>query len=513
MPEWTRRDRPAYYPVNATQANLFEMSVDQEEATYLSTLNPGICRERGVTFTPQWIVDFMLRLLGEYDTPDTTIVDAGAGAGRFTLSAAGQLPRARVLAVEKDAELAASLGKLVRKSGFERRASVLREDFLVASLPVAGRKVFLGNPPYVRHHTLSRAQKSWLAKAGRALGGGFSELSGLHVYFLARCLMEARAGDRLLMILPTEWLETRYGRDLKSAMLRRASSIDMYVFRPGVEVFDSAMTTSVILDLAFGGSRRGVFASLLDVDTREMDTELRRISLPEDAAERVNWLHLAWSVTGVEECPAVDDVETMELGEIFNIHRGQVTGMNAVWIANPETISLIPDRYLFPCVTDGREILDCAGNALQSSVGMKLAIDLPCDLNAIPKSERARVLRFLDNARSAGAADTYVAKHRKPWWRIGLKQPPAIMMSYMARQAPKFVLNDCSARLLNIAHGLYPRVPMSKAQLRRVVSWLNQAQLGRVGRTYAGGLMKVEPGDAMRIRVPRLEMAQQRLAA
>lgn len=512
MPEWTRRDRPAYYPVNAAQANLFEMSVDQEEATYLSSLNPRICRERGVTFTPQWIVDFMLGLLGDYDTSDTTIVDAGAGAGRFALAAARRLPRARVLAVEKDVELAASLGKLVRKSGFERRASVLREDFLVASLPVAGRKVFLGNPPYIRHHTLSRAQKSWLAKAGRTLGGGFSELSGLHIYFLARCLMEAREGDRLLMILPTEWLETRYGRDLKSAMLRRASSIDLYVFRPGVEVFDSVMTTSVILDLGFGGSRKGVYASLLDVNTREQDTELRRISLPEDAAERVNWLHLAWSVTGVEPRPAVD-VDTIELGELFNIHRGQVTGMNAVWIANPETIPLIPDRYLFPCITDAKEILDCPGNALQSSVGLRSAIDLPCDLDEIPQSERARVQRFLDAARSAGAADTYVARHRKPWWRIGLKQPAAIMMSYMARQAPRFVLNQCSARLLNIAHGLYPRAPMSAAQLRRIVSWLNQAQLGRIGRTYAGGLMKIEPGDAMRIRVPRLNMSQQRLAA
>jgi len=499
--------------MNAIQANLFEMSVDQEEATYLSSLNPKIVRERGVTFTPQWIVDFMLGLLCAHNTSNTTIVDTGAGAGRFTLAAAKQLPRARVLAVEKDLELAGSLGKLVRKSGFERRVSVLREDFLAAALPIAGSKVFLGNPPYIRHHTLSRSQKSWLAKAGRTLGIGFSELSGLHIYFLARCLIEARDGDRLLMILPTEWLETRYGRALKAAMLKRASSIDLYVFRPGVEIFDSAMTTSVVLDLSFGGSRQGVYASLLDAECRAQDTELRRIALPKEAAESANWLHLAWSVTGIEEQPAIDDVETIELGELFNIHRGQVTGMNAVWIASPETISFVPDCYLFPCITDAKEILNCAGNALQSTDGLRMAIDLPCELDEIPRSERARVSRFLDAARSAGAADTYVAKHRKPWWRIGLKQPPAIVMSYMARQAPKFVLNHCSARLLNIAHGLYPRAPMSAAQLRRIVSWLNRAQLGRVGRTYAGGLMKIEPGDAMRIRVPRLEMAQQRLAA
>jgi hypothetical protein len=134
-------------------------------------------------------------------------------------------------------------------------------------------------------------------------------------------------------------------------------------------------------------------------------------------------------------------------------------------------------------------------------------------LNKLCDQDRARVTRFLKIARNSGAADTYIARHRSPWWRVGLREAPAVVMSYMARQSPRFAVNDCYARLLNIAHGLYPKVDLSKMQLRAMVDWLNSAPLGRVGRTYAGGLMKVEPGDALRIRIPDPATLTRRLAA
>ena len=67
--------------------------------------------------------------------------------------------------------------------------------------------------------------------------------------------------------------------------------------------------------------------------------------------------------------------------------------------------------------------------------------------------------RFLRAAVAAGAADGYVARHRTPWWRVRLAEPPPILASYMARRPPAFVRNLAGARFLNIAHGLYPREP------------------------------------------------------
>lgn len=489
------------------------MTIDDVEAAYLFGRPAGERRNRGVTFTPQWIVDLMIGFVAQRRRSDVTVVDTGAGAGRFSISAARALPETRVIAIESDSELASVLRKLIRRLKLAGRVSVLHEDFLSVSIPDDRPRIFIGNPPYVRHHALPRSRKSWLGMAGRALGNTFSELAGLHVYFLLRCLMEAKSGDRLVMVLPSEWLETRYGADLKRSLLDRASSIALYVFPPGAQIFEGTMTTSVVLDLGFGGAGVDVSAGLIDPSKKSIVRRPLTMQLPQTAPERANWLHLAWAATGCEHAFDRDLPGTVELGDLFRIHRGQVTGMNSVWIANRDTEPLIPDRFLFPSVTDAKEILGSNSGGLDSQVALRRVIDLPADLTGLEECERVRVMRFLDLAKKSGAADTYIAKHRSPWWRVGLREPPAIVMSYMARRAPKFAINRCSARLLNIAHGLYPKVRLSDAQLRAIVGWLDESPPSRVGRTYAGGLIKVEPGDASRIRVPDPFAIAPRLAA
>ena len=58
------------------------------------------------------------------------------------------------------------------------------------------------------------------------------------------------------------------------------------------------------------------------------------------------------------------------------------------------------------------------------------------------------------------------------------------------------------ARHLNIAHGLYPREPLSAATLDALVAWLRGNVRASGGRTYAGSLTKFEPREIERILVP-----------
>jgi len=74
-------------------------------------------------------------------------------------------------------------------------------------------------------------------------------------------------------------------------------------------------------------------------------------------------------------------------------------------------------------------------------------------------------------------------------------------VTYMARRPPAFVRNRAAARHLNIAHGLYPREPMSASALDRLAAALRAAAGGAAGRVYAGGLMKLEPREIERMRI------------
>jgi len=192
------------------------------------------------------------------------------------------------------------------------------------------------------------------------------------------------------------------------------------------------------------------------------------------------------------------------LGDFFKVQRGQVTGANAIWIAR-QGVPQVPRKYLFPTVTDAGEIIGLGGAPLRNADKLQQVIDLPADLATLPDAERKQIGAFLDWAKREGVTRSYVVTHRKPWWRVGLKPPPPIIMTYMGRRPPVFARNLANARLLNIAHGLYPLRPVSPRVMEALVAWLNANVSVAHGRTYGGGLVKFEPGEAMRIPVPPLE--------
>lgn len=137
---------------------------------------------------------------------------------------------------------------------------------------------------------------------------------------------------------------------------------------------------------------------------------------------------------------------------------------------------------------------------------LRCVIDLPVELDSFGELERREIERFLKIARAKGANEGYIASHRKAWWSVGLRAPAPIISTYMARRPPAFVVNKAHARHINIAHGLYPRDPMSMDAQKALVGFLQVNISQREGRTYAGGLTKFEPREMERLIVPTPEM-------
>ena len=68
--------------------------------------------------------------------------------------------------------------------------------------------------------------------------------------------------------------------------------------------------------------------------------------------------------------------------------------------------------------------------------------------------------------------------------------------------------NLASARHINIAHGLYPREPLTERALSGLVNHLAVGTNVIDGRTYAGGLTKFEPREMERLFVPGLDVLE-----
>lgn len=462
--------------------------------TFCSLRNAIERRSSGATYTPAPIVSAMMAWASSRG-PIARVIDPGAGSGRFTVAAGRALPRAELVAVETDPMAALLTRAHIATAGLASHASVRLDDYRTLSLPALGkgRTLFVGNPPYVRHHLLGPKWKAWMTATARSHGLTASQLAGLHVHFFLATLEHARPGDLGVFVTASEWLDVNYGQVVRDLLLGGLGGRSIHIVDPKAMPFPDAITTAAITCFEVASKPTSIFMRSV-----ESVKELANL----DGGHPVRRDHLAiaprWSVFTK---PAVDAHEGfVELGELCRVHRGQVTGANDVWIAGEHAAGL-PNAVLFPTVTKARELF-VAGSELSDPAALRCVVDLPADLDVFDKDERKLVEKFLRFAREQGAHNAFTAKHRKAWWSVGLREPAPILATYMARRPPAFVRNRAAARHINIAHGLYPREPMSERVLRRLADYLSHGTSLSQGRVYAGGLTKFEPKEMERLLVP-----------
>ncbi|UJB63269.1 N-6 DNA methylase [Acidovorax sp. YS12] len=453
-------------------------------------------RAAGAVYTPAPIVQSMMRWLTNQGTP-ARIVDPGAGSGRFILAAGEAFPDAQLVAVEMDPLAALMLRANLSARGWTERATVLVKDYREIKLPrCAGMTAFIGNPPYVRHHDIPEGWKAWYASHFAGFGIKASALAGLHLHFFLQTRLLAKMGDVGAFITSSEWMDVNYGSALRRLLLTELGGVALHVLEPTVEAFPGTATTAAITGFRVGETTEPVRVRSVN-ELKQLNGLTKGTDVPRER------LHAAprWSIIVRPSEAAMAD--GIELGELFRVHRGQVTGANGIWIAGEHAESL-PDRVKLPAVTKAKDLIQ-AGAHLHSAELLRRVIDLPAELDDFTQDERRRISAFLAWAKLNGADQSYIAQHRKAWWSVGLKAPAPILCTYMARRPPQFTLNACDARHINIAHGLYPRQPLADNVMARLVAWLNTNINTANGRTYAGGLTKFEPKEIERLRIPRLE--------
>ena len=466
---------------------------------------PAERREQGATYTPFAIVEAMMNWAGAFQVGAAAgperIVDPGVGSGRFLLAAGRKFPKAELIGIDVDPVATLIARGNLAAAGFEDRSRILLADYREAKLPAtSGRTLYVGNPPYVRHHLLPAKWKRWLTTEARGLGYDASQLAGLHVHFFLATVLEAKAGDFGSFITAAEWLDVNYGRLMRAMFLNELGGQSLTVVEPTARPFADAAATAVISTFEIGSQPRSIHIRRVD-DAGQLEPLAGGLLLHRDRLEsQARWSHLTRRTKAA--APGF-----VELGELCRVHRGQVTGANRVWIAGKHSLGL-PAAVLFRSVTKARELFQ-AGRALSDRSSLKDVIDLPVDLSVFDREERKAIDRFLRLARASGAADGYVAANRKAWWSVGLKAPAPILATYMARRPPAFVRNLIGARHINIAHGLYPRDPLAPEILDRLAAYLARATDVRHGRTYAGGLTKFEPREMERLLVPGPELLSQ----
>jgi len=454
-------------------------------------------RDMGAFYTPQSLASPMMNWVLE--RKPIRLIDPGCGSGRFTQIALLADPTIQTISIDLD-PLATLMTRATLSVLKRTRSIVCHADYTTFRInPISGRTAFIGNPPYVRHHQIPREAKERVAKIALNLGHNMSQLAGMHAYFFVATAALATCGDVGCFVTSSEWMDVNYGKIVRDLLLNALGGTGIHAFGPRAIPFDDAMTTAAITFFEVGSKTDRMLFLMSDEPTLKGGLGVGANAVSKRTLEK----SCRWSPFLRDS--AVGEVPLATLGSVARVSRGQVTGGNEFFVMNRHrALQLGIEEFCRPAITSARQIIRSSG-VVRDTPDLMVVLEVPEDIDRSKYPELDAYLKTGEAPVNGQPpiSERWIPSHRRVWWSVKVPAPK-IVASYMARQAPWFALNPDGVGLLNIGHGLYPRVNMTADDLRSLVESLNGMREGFVGlgRTYHGGLEKFEPKEMENLPIP-----------
>ncbi len=364
----------------------------------------------------------------------------------------------------------------------------------------------IGNPPYVRYQ-LHRGEDRKLSRtAAREAGIELNELASIWAAFVVHATSFLAPGARLALVLPAELMFVNYAAPVRRMLLERFSRVHLAVFEE--RLFADAQEEVVLL-LAEGYGQGSSTALRLHQFRNSADLQLIDEGIehtPASTSER--W---TGSLVGLEAQGVLS--QALASGQFSTLHGwgetslGAVTGNNKWFTLSPaqaRDLGLSPADLVRISPPGSRHLrgleLDQEHWERLGEHGGATYLFRPA---ALPS---AAGHRMVEEGELLGVDNAYKCRVRTPWWRVPLLSVPDLFMTYMNADTPRLTTNEAAVHHINSIHGVYLGADVRELgrELLPLASLNTLSMLGAemVGRSYGGGILKVEPREADRLPVP-----------
>ena len=189
----------------------------------------------------------------------------------------------------------------------------------------------IANPPYIRHHRLSLAQKGYLSEfARKTTGRHIDARAGLHVYFLIRALQTLAPGGRLAYIVSADICEGVFAQALWQWICSRYRLDGVVAFAAEATPFPDVDTNALVLFIRnVSPTKEFDWMKCLDCDSKELTTLVSGQHQKNYRGIQVYRRQLSEGlVTGLSRPPSDGATHQYTLGDFASVMRGIVTGDN-----------------------------------------------------------------------------------------------------------------------------------------------------------------------------------------
>lgn len=464
---------------------------------------PSDTKTRGGYYTPKPIARFVARWVSETG-PHTLEPAAGDGALLDELALLGS-PTAVELVPEEAEKAQQSSGVEVHVGDFFHWfTDSMHESFDGVA----------GNPPYIRFGNWEEEYRSVAFDYMKNLGLNPTRLTNAWLPFVIASVMATRRGGRIGLVLPAELLQVDYAKQVRSFLIDHCSDITIISFS---QLVFPGILQEVVLLLAVRGEgpalMRGIeVQTAADLDEVQLDT----IAIQAPLHESEKWTKYYLQPEQIELLRRFkSDDRLSQFGDFAAVNVGVVTGRNSFFCMTEAkaaerglsdlTIGLLSrSASLISTTFTSEDLKNADAKGLNSRL---LAVEKTYD-----PSQNDALEAYIDMGESEEVHLGYKCSIRTPWWSVPSIQVPDGFMLRQVSKNLRVASNHAQATSTDTVHRVFrqPGVNMDKLAVATLNS-ITLAYSETMGRSYGGGLLEMEPGEAIRLPIPDPDLVPNQL--
>ena len=378
----------------------------------------------------------------------------------------------------------------------KKNLKLLNKDYLETDLTLYD--AIICNPPYLRFQKFL-TRHDVLPKIEKQLGKNLLGYSNIASVFLVKSLNELKLNGRLAFIMPFEFFNTGYGKEIKKSLLDNGLLKQIVIFSNEKDIFPDATTTVCILLCKNDGRTESIKIARIDakeeIDRLSNFSNFYRFKIhPSDLPYNKKWTPIILSLFSKRKLPP--GLVNFSLYGAFK--RGIATGANEFFALSKSAIEElnIDEGNWCKCVTKSQQITRAIFteddfNALADANKPIYCLDAKDEDNLA-------VINYIKKGEKLGYHQRYLTKNRSPWYKIESRQPALILFGVFSRGRLKVIRNLTNAINFTCFHGFYPNMfgeQLIDKLFVYLLSDIGQEIIKTNKRSYADNLDKFEPGD------------------
>lgn len=475
------------------------------ESDYISETSLSHRKDYGQFFTPPKIARLMVEWLLR-DGP-ATMLDPAFGLGVFydQIRMARSSRTVNFTGYEIDVQILNYLD-----AGSPRPdLTIIQDDYLEADSGLFDAIVC--NPPYMRfqkflnrHHVLPQIEK----KIGTRLVG-YTNIASV---FLVKALKELKPNGSLAFIMPFEFFNTGYGKEVKRSLIEEHLLKQVVIFSNEKEIFPDATTTVCILLCKKDAKEEAIKITLIgsenEIDgTRRIEDFYQYEILPANLPYSRKWTPIIASLLYKKNVPS--GFCRMSLYGTFV--RGIATGANEFFALRKTEIEELKlgNENLCKCITKSAQIRKAVFT--EDNFYELYNRNMPVNCLDVKQPERPAVSRYIKHGEAMGFHRRYLTENRTPWYKIEYREPAPVLFGVFSRGRLKVIRNYSSAVNFTCFHSFFPNM-FGARYIDKLFLYLfsDQGQeLTKMNkRSYGNALDKLEPGDLNDCLCPNQEQLE-----